>query len=81
MSDELKIVLEDVKEKFDTVTMAFNMVTERLDRHEQAEEERFQRLDTELLGIKADVTEIRKDLNEHRNSTELHGERTKKGAS
>ncbi len=81
MSDELKIVLEDVKEKFDTVIEAFNIVTERLDRHEKAEEERFQRLDTELLTIKADVTEIRRDLNDHRNSTELHGEKTKKGAS
>jgi hypothetical protein len=74
-----EIVPEDVKEKFDTVIESFNMVTERLDRHEKAEEERFQRLDTELLTIKADVTRIRKDLNEHRNSTELHGERAKKG--
>ncbi len=81
MSDELKIVLEDVKEKFDMVIETFNMMTGRLDRHEQAEEERFQRLDTELLTIKADVAEIRKDLNEHRNSTELHGGRTKKEAS
>ncbi len=45
MSDELKIVLEDVKEKFDTVIEAFNMVKERLDRHEQTEEERFQRIE------------------------------------
>jgi len=29
MSDELKIVLEDVKEKFDTVIEAFNMVREK----------------------------------------------------
>ncbi len=45
MADELKIVLEDVKEKFDTVIEAFDMVKERLDRHEQAEEERFQRIE------------------------------------
>jgi len=45
MADELKIVLEDVKEKFDTVIGAFEMVKERLDRHEQAEEERFQRIE------------------------------------
>jgi hypothetical protein len=37
---------EDVKEKFDTVIEAFSMIKERLDRHEQAEEERFQRLET-----------------------------------
>jgi hypothetical protein len=41
VSDELKIVLEDVKEKFDTVIEAFNLVKEKLDRHEQTEEERF----------------------------------------
>jgi len=57
------------------------MVTERLDRHEQAEEERFQRLESEVLSIKADVSEIRKDLNEHRNNTELHGGKIKKEAS
>jgi len=45
MSDELKIVLEDVKEKFDTVIEAFDMVKEKLDRHEQTEEERFQRIE------------------------------------
>jgi len=71
MSDELNIVLEDVKEKFDTVIEAFNMVNEKLDRHEQAEEERFQRLESEVLLIKANVSEIRRDLNEHRDSTEL----------
>ena len=75
MSDELKIVLEDVKEKFDTVIEAFNMVKERLDRHEKAEEERFERLGTEVLLIKADVKEIRHDLSEHRNNTELHAKK------
>jgi hypothetical protein len=75
MSDELNIVLEDVKEKFDTVIGAFNMVKERLDRHEKAEEERFERLETEVLSIKADVAEIRHDLKEHRNNTELHAKK------
>lgn len=81
MSDELKIVLEDVKEKFDTVIEAFNMVNEKLDRHEQAEGERFQRLESEVLLIKVNVSEIRRDLNEHRDSTELHVGRVKKEAS
>ncbi|MBM4305226.1 MAG: hypothetical protein FJ123_00675 [Deltaproteobacteria bacterium] len=68
---QLKIALQDVKEKFDTVIEAFNMVNEKLDRHEQAEEKRFQRLESEVLLIKAPVSEIRRDLNEHRDSTEL----------
>ena len=78
-SDELGIILEDVREKFDTVIEGINMVNERLDRHEKAEEERFQRLEFQVLEIRQDVKEkrrdvndIRKDLNDHRDNTELH---------
>lgn len=56
MSDELKVVLEDVKGKFDTVIEAFNMVKERLDRHEKASDGRFKRL---MAALKTDVAEIR----------------------
>jgi hypothetical protein len=31
-SDELKIVLEDVKEKFDTVIEGYNLLGEKIDR-------------------------------------------------
>jgi hypothetical protein len=72
LSDELKVVLVDVKEKFHTVIEAFNMVTERLDRYEQAEEERFNRLENDMLEIGKDIRDLRQDLNEHRNNTELH---------
>ena len=34
-SDELKIVLEDVKEKFDTVIEGINMVRKTLERHKE----------------------------------------------
>jgi hypothetical protein len=74
MSGELKIVLEDVKEKFDTVIDAFNMVKERLDRHEQGEEERFQRIEDRLISLQ-------KDLNDHRENTELHAVKKKKKVS
>ena len=40
-SDELKIVLEDVKEKFDTVIEGINMVRETLDRYEHKNDEQF----------------------------------------
>jgi len=88
MSDELKIVLEDVKEKFDTVIEAFNVVKERLDRHEQAEEERFQgvkkRLDRHegrLQRIEDRLTVLQKDFGDHRENTELHAVKKKKKAS
>jgi len=32
-SEDLRIILEDVKEKFDSVIEAINMVGEKLDRH------------------------------------------------
>lgn len=83
-SDELRIALEDVKEKFDVVIEAVNMTNERLDRHENAEEGRFSKLEAQILTIKKDVREmkddirdLRQDLNDHRSNTELHG--TKKG--
>ncbi len=54
-SDELRIILEDVKEKFDLVIEAVNMTNERLDRNEKTVEERFDKLDTEILIIKKDI--------------------------
>jgi formiminotetrahydrofolate cyclodeaminase len=85
-SDELKIVLEDVKEKFDTVIEAFNMVKETLDRHIEENRKEHQEFKMAILNVEAnvsvlktDVSEIRKDLNDHRDNTELHaGERRKK---
>jgi archaellum component FlaC len=85
-SGELKIVLEDVKEKFDTVIDAFNMVKETLDRHIEENRKEHQEFRSAILGveadvsvIKTDVSEIRKDLNDHRDNTELHaGEKKKK---
>ena len=85
-SSELKIVLEDVKEKFDTVIGAFNTVKETLDRHIEENRKEHQELRDSFHGVgadvsvlksdvatlKTDVAEIGKDLNEHRDNTELH---------
>jgi hypothetical protein len=94
-SDELRIILEDVKEKFDLVIGAVKMTNERIDRNEKAVEERFDKLDTEILLVKKDVREmkgdiqemkgdirdLRQDLNDHRFNTELHGRRSSKKVS
>jgi predicted nuclease with TOPRIM domain len=92
-SDELKIVLEDVKEKFDAVIDAFNMVKETLDRDIEENRKEHQEFRGAILGVEAgvsvirtdvatlktDVSEMRKDLNDHRDNTELHaGENRKK---
>ena len=72
-SDELKIVLEDVKEKFDTVIDAVNMVRETLERHKEENQKEHEELKHEIILL-------RKDLNEHRNNTELHAGAKRKKA-
>ena len=73
-SDELKIVLEDVKEKFDTVIEGYNVLSEKIDRLAKQNEAEHHELQTEITGLKS-------DLNEHRSNTELHGGGKKKKAS
>jgi phage shock protein A len=85
-SDELKTVLEDVKVKFDTVIDALKMLKETLDRYIEESRKEHQEFKMAILNVvanvsvlKTDVSEIRKDLNDHRDNTELHaGERRKK---
>jgi len=74
MSDELNIVLEDVKEKFDTVIEGIHMLNEKVDRHMEENRKEHERFEMGLL-------ELKRDMNEHRNNTELHGGRIKKEAS
>ena len=73
-SDELRIILEDVKEKFDTVIEGYNFLSGKIDRLAEQNEAEHQQLQTEIIGL-------RKDLNEHRSNTELHGGRKRKKAS
>jgi hypothetical protein len=64
MSNDLKIILEDVKEKFDTVIEGIQMISEKLDRHIDKNQKEHEKFEMGLL-------ESRRDLNEHRNNTEL----------
>jgi len=74
MSGELNIVLEDVKEKFDTVIEGIQMLSEKVDRHMEENRKEHERFEMGLL-------ELKRGMNEHRNNTELHGARVKKEAS
>jgi FtsZ-binding cell division protein ZapB len=64
-SDELKIVLEDVKEKFDTAIEGYNLLIGKIDRLAKQNEAEHQQLQTRIMGLK-------RDINEHRSDTELH---------
>ena len=62
-SGESKSVMEDIKEKFDTVIEAVNMVKETLDRHKEDNQKEHKELKNEIMLL-------RKDLNDHRNNTD-----------
>ncbi|MEI9479171.1 MAG: hypothetical protein WCO26_21720 [Deltaproteobacteria bacterium] len=62
VSGELKIVLKDVKEKFDTVIDAFNMLKETLDRHIEEDRKEHQEFRSAILGVEADVSVIKTDV-------------------
>jgi hypothetical protein len=72
--DELKIVLEDVKEKFDTVIEGYNLLSGKIDGLAKQNEAEHQQLETEIMGLK-------RDLNDNRSKTELHSGRKRKKAS
>jgi archaellum component FlaC len=86
MSDELKIVLEDVKEKFDTVIEAVHMVREDIGRFKDENKQEHEELRKDIVGLQADMvtvkkdildlktetSSIRQDLHDHRSNTELH---------
>jgi seryl-tRNA synthetase len=80
-SDELRIILEDVKEKFDTVIEGYNFLSEKIDRLGKQNEAEHQELRNEVVEVKKDIRELRQDLNEHRSNTEFHGGRKRKKAS
>jgi len=74
MSDELKIFWEDIQEKFDKIIEGIYMIVAKLDRHIEKslrEQEKFE------IGL----LELRRNINEHRNNTELHGGKINKEAS
>jgi hypothetical protein len=72
-SDELKIVLEDVKEKFDAVIEAVNMVRETLERHKEENQKEHEELKNEFIFL-------RKNLTAHLDNTELHARGKRKKA-
>jgi hypothetical protein len=79
--DEFKIILEDINGKFDTLIKGQNLFNEKLGRHIDEERKEFKEACNDLLTLKEVVRETRKDLNEHRENTELHVIKKKKKAS
>lgn len=95
ISDEFKIILEDINQKFDILIEAHNGLNQKFDQLDnkidweiedrQAADAALLKevvfLKTDLNELKQDVRGLREDLNEHRNNTELHGERKQRKTS
>jgi hypothetical protein len=79
--DEFTIIVEDINEKFDILIEGQSLLKERLDRHTDDEKKGFKEVRSNLLNLKKNVWEIRKELDSHRESTELHAVKRKKKAS
>lgn len=73
-SDEFTIILEDINEKFDVLIEGHNSLKEQLERDREKNKKEHGELKNEMIWL-------RKDLNEHRNNTELHVLKKKKKAS
>ncbi len=72
--DKFNIILEDINEKFDTLIEGQNLFNEKLDRHIVENRDEFK-------GVQREFLELKKDLNEHRDNTELHAVKKKRKAS
>ena len=66
--------IKSKKEKFDTVIEGYNLLGEKIDRLSKQNEAKHRQLQTEITGLK-------REMNEHRSNTELHGGGKKKKAS
>jgi hypothetical protein len=66
--------IKSKKEKFDTVIEGYNLLGEKIDRLSKQNEAEHRQLQTEITGLK-------REMNEHRSNTELHGGGKKKKAS
>jgi chromosome segregation ATPase len=62
--DEVKIILEDVSEKFDTIIEGQNLLNEKLDRHIEDNKEEFKEVKKDILYLKKDVFDIKKDVSD-----------------
>jgi hypothetical protein len=69
----IKIILGDINKKFDVLIEGHNSLREQLERDREKNKKEHEELKNEMIWL-------RKDLNEHRNNTELHAVKKKKAS-
>jgi chromosome segregation ATPase len=62
MGDEIKILLEDVNEKFDLLMEGIRGVKETLDRDREENHKEHEEFKAEILSLKADVYVLKSDM-------------------
>jgi len=73
MSDELKILIEGLRDDIKLVAEGVSTINAKIDRHIDENKQEHEEIRSELMHL-------RKDLNEHRNNTELHTLRKEKAS-
>lgn len=76
--DEFKIILEDINQKFDVLIEGHNGLNTKFDQLDKKIDREIEDRQAADALLPKEIRELRTDLNEHRNSTEIHGERKKR---
>ena len=79
--DEFKIVLEDINEKFETLIEGHKLLNENLHRHDEENRLEHKQLRDDVLSLSKDAFDLKKDLTDHRENTELHAVKKRKKVS
>lgn len=81
--EHFEVVLESIDSKFQQMLECFSTLDSKIDRVEERLTEKIEVVDAKVMGLakrldqveerlRAEIAEVRTDLAEHRNSTELH---------
>lgn len=81
ISDEFKIILEDINQKFDILIEGHNGLNKKFDQLDNKIDRGIEDRQAADAVLLKEIRELRVDLNEHRNNTELHGERKQRKTS
>jgi uncharacterized protein YdcH (DUF465 family) len=81
ISDEFKIILEDINQKFDILIEGHTGLNQKFDQLDQKIDREIENRQAADAATLKEIRELRTDLNEHRNNTELHGERKQRKRS
>jgi hypothetical protein len=78
--DEFKIILEDINQKFDILIEGHNGLNNKFDQLDRKIDREIEDRQAADAGLLKEIRELKTDLNEHRNNTELHIQKKEKAS-